>query len=319
MIGSARDDKQFRRGVVLGLTMAEALLLLIFLLMLILAVRLKTQTTHIAELEKQRDAAQSTLIALQPVFDKLSKSQKFDITQDYVRVKQQLADANARLKDATLSVDLVQQAASLAPADATPEEATRALLNEAAIGRQALDAAQRFAPDLPPEKAVDALVSAATIGNALTKDGATPDALLASAGACKADLQSCKNQTTYLNGRLNAKTGGFDLPPCWVDGKGKIQYIFDASLTDGGIYVEDKAVAGREPDQEKLPFSRAHFEQRLSSAEFANAFQPLLAWSNQHGCRFYVRLYDEMREGDRAEYKALRGTVEGYFRILLSY
>ncbi len=41
MIGSARDDKQFRRGVVLGLTMAEALLLLIFLLMLILGVRLK--------------------------------------------------------------------------------------------------------------------------------------------------------------------------------------------------------------------------------------------------------------------------------------
>ena len=36
MIGSARDDKQFRRGVVLGLTMAEALLLLIFLLMLML-------------------------------------------------------------------------------------------------------------------------------------------------------------------------------------------------------------------------------------------------------------------------------------------
>jgi hypothetical protein len=164
MIGSARDDKQFRRGVVLGLTMAEALLLLIFLLMLILGVRMKTQATRIAELEKARDEAQSTLVAVQPFMDKLSKSQKFDITQDYVRVQQQLADANARLKDAALSVDLVQQAASLAPADATPEEATRALLNEATIGRQALDAARRFAPDLPPEQAVAALVNAAVIG-----------------------------------------------------------------------------------------------------------------------------------------------------------
>jgi len=26
-----------------------------------------------------------------------------------------------------------------------------------------------------------------------------------------------------------------------------------------------------------------------------------------------------MRDGDRAQYKELRGTVEGYFRILLSY
>jgi len=312
MIGSAGDDKQFRRGVVLGLTMAEALLLLI------LGVRLKTQNTHIAELEKQRDAAQSTLVALQPALDKLAKSQKFDITKDYIRVQQQLADANARLKDAELSVDLVQQAAAATP-DMTPEEATRALLNEAAIGRQALDAAHRFAPDMPPEAAVQALVDAATIGNAFAKsNGSAPD-LLAAAGACKADLQSCTNQRTFLNQRLTAKTGGFDLPPCWVDNKGKIQYIFDASLTDAGIYVEDKSVAGREADQEKLPLSGARFDAKLSTAEFAAAFAPLLRWSDQHGCRFYVKLYDEMREGDRAEYKTLRGTVEGYFRILLSY
>ncbi len=318
MIGSAQDDRQFRRGVVLGLTMAEALLLLIFLLMLILGVRLKTQATHIAALEKARDEAQSTLVAMQPFMDRLSQSEKFDITKDYARVQQQLADANARLKDAELSVDLVQQAASLAPPDATPAEATLALLNEAAIGRQALDAARRFAPNLPPEQAVAALVNAATIGQSL-QGGDTPDALLASAGACKADLQSCKNQTTYLNSRLNAKTGGFDLPPCWVDAKGKIQYIFDASLSDAGIYVEDKAVAGREADKDKLPISHARFGEPLGPGEFSAAFSPLLKWSNDHGCRFYVRLYDDMRDGDRAEYKELRGTVEGYFRILLSY
>jgi len=323
MIGAARDDKQFRRGVVLGLTIAEALLLLIFLLMLILGVRMKTQATQIAELEKARNEAQSALVAVQPFMDKLSKNQKFDITQDYVRVQQELADANARLKDAALSVDLVQQAASLAPPDATPEEATRALLNEAAIGRQALDAARRFAPDLPPEQAVAALMNAAIVGQLYTKgplkDGGTPDELLASAGACKADLQSCKNQTTYLNSRLNAKTGGFDLPPCWVDAKGKIQYIFDASLADAGIFMDDKAVSGREADQEKLPLSRARYGEPLGPGEFSTAFSPLLKWSNDHGCRFYVRLYDDMREGDRAEYKELRGTVEGYFRILLSY
>jgi hypothetical protein len=323
MIGSARDDKQFRRGVVLGLTMAEALLLLIFLLMLILGVRLKTQATHIADLEKQRDEAQSTLVAMQPVFEKLSKSQKFDIAQDYVRMKQQLADANARLKDAELSVDLVQQASAVAPDSATPAEATQAILNEAAIGRAALDAAQRFQPDLPPEQAVAALINDATIGQLYTKGplkkGGTPDALLAAAGACKADLQSCKNQTTYLNSKLNAKTGGFDLPPCWVDTKGKIQYIFDASLTDAGIYVEDKTVAGREDDQDQLPLGHARYGEPLGPGAFASAFSPLLRWSNDHGCRFYVRLYDDMRDGDRAEYKELRGTVEGYFRILLSY
>ena len=318
MIGSARDDRQFRRGVVLGLTMAEALLLLIFLLMLILAVKLKGQSTEIAKLEQEKTEAQSTLAAIQPILDKLPQKQKFDITQDYVRMKQQLDLANARLKDAALSVDLISQASAALP-DMKPEDAAKALLNEAVIGRQALDAARKITPDVPPEQAVQALLDAALIGQAVTKESGAPQQLLASAATCRSDLQSCKNQTVYLNSRLTAKTGGFDLPPCWVDQNGKIQYIFDASLLDDGIEVENKGVAGREADQAKLPLGRVHFNGPMSRGDFAEAFQPLLDWSNQHGCRFYVRLYDDMKTADRSEYKSLRGTVEGYFRILLSY
>jgi hypothetical protein len=317
MIGSARDDRQFRRGVVLGLTMAEALLLLIFLLMLILAIRLNGQSAKITKLEQEKTAAQTSLAAMQPVLEKLSQRQKFDITQDYVRVKQQLDLANARLKDAELSVDLFTQAQAALP-DMDPEEAAKALLNEAAVGRRALDAARKLAPDLPPEQAVQALLDAAMIGKAVGKDG-DAEHLLASAASCRSDLQSCKNQTVYLNGRLNAKSGGYGLPPCWVDQAGKIQYIFDASLQDQGIEIEDKSVAGREDDQAELPLSRVRFDRRMSRDEFENAFQPLLDWSNEHGCRFFVRLYDDMKTADRSEYKSLRGAVEGYFRILLSY
>jgi hypothetical protein len=318
MIGSARDDRQFRRGVVLGLTMAEALLLLIFLLMLILAIKLKGQSAEIAKLEQEKTAAQSTLAAVQPILDKLPKQQKFDITQDYVRMKQQLDLANARLKDAQLSVDLISQASAAMP-DLKPEDAAKALLNEAIIGRQALDAAKKVAPDVPPDKAVQALLDSALIGQAVTKESDSPQQLLASAAACHSDLQSCKNQTTYLNGRLNAKTGGFDLPPCWVDQAGKIQYIFDASLQDNGIEIDDNQITGREDDQAKLPLGHVKYRAPMSRGDFGEAFQPLLNWSNQHGCRFYVRLYDDMKTADRSEYKNLRGAVEGYFRILLSY
>jgi hypothetical protein len=298
--------------------MAEALLLLIFLLMLILAIKLKSQSTEIARLEHDKVEAQSTLAALQPILDKLPQKQKFDITQDYVRMKQQLDLANARLKDSKLSVDLINQATAAMP-DMAPEDAAKALLNEAVIGRQALDAAKKIAPDVPPEQAVQALLDAALIGQAVRMENNSPQQLLASAATCRADLQSCKNQTVYLNGRLNAKTGGFDLPPCWVDPNGKIQYIFDASLQDDGIEVDDNGITGREADQAKLPLGRVQFRTLLNRSDFAAAFQPLLDWSNQHGCRFYVRLYDDMKTADRSEYKSLRGTVEGYFRILLSY
>jgi hypothetical protein len=318
LIGSARDDRQFRRGVVLGLTMAEALLLLIFLLMLILAIKLKGQSAEIVKLEQERTEAQSTLAAMQPMLDKLSQKQKFDITRDYVRMKQQLDLANARLKDAKLSVDLINQATAALP-DMKPEDAAKALLNEAVIGRQALDAAKKIAPDVAPEQAVQALLDSALIGQAVSKDSNSPQQLLASAATCHSDLQSCQNQTVYLNSRLAAKTGGFDLPPCWVDSNGKIQYIFDASLTDDGIEVDNNGIGTRAADQAKLPLGHVTYREPMSRGDFAEAFQPLLNWSNQHGCRFYVRLYDDMKTADRSEYKSLRGTVEGYFRILLSY
>src|SRR5581483_1838671 len=131
-------------------------------------------------------------------------------------------------------------------------------------------------------------------------------------------LQSCKNQSVFLSNRLNAKTGGFGLPPCWVDRNGKIQYIFDAALKDDGIEVDDDNVEGREDDEAKLPLGNVPLNSTLSRGEFAHDFQPLLDWSNQHGCRFFVRLYDDMQTADRDDYKAMRGTVEGYFRILLS-
>jgi hypothetical protein len=318
MIGSARDDRQFRRGVVLGLTMAEALLLLIFLLMLMLAIKLKGQSAEITRLEQEKTEAQSTLAAIRPIIDKLPGRQKFDITKDYARMKRQLDLANARLKDAELSVDLVSQAAAARP-DMKPEDAAKALINEAIIGREALDAAKKIAPDVPTEKAVQVLLDASLFGQAVSKESNSPEQLLASAAACRSDLQSCKNQTTYLNTRLNAKTGGFDLPPCWVDQNGKIQYIFDASLQDDGIEIDDNQVAGRDDEQANLPLGHVKYKAPMSRGDFAEAFQPLLNWSNQHGCRFYVRLYDDMKTADRSEYKSLRGAVEGYFRILLSY
>src|SRR5256885_7969892 len=119
--------------------MAETLLLLIFLLMLILAIKLKGQSAEIAQLEQEKTEAQSTLAAIQPILEKLPQNQRFDITQDYVRMKQQLDLANARLKDAELSVDLIRQAEVALP-DMKPADAAKALVNEAIIGRQALDA-----------------------------------------------------------------------------------------------------------------------------------------------------------------------------------
>ena len=297
-IGARRP--QFRRGVVLAAHHAEALLLLIFLFKLILAIKLNGQSAKIVRLSRRRSGAD------QP-------------GRDAARDREAVPEAEVRHHPGLCAGEAAARPRQCAPqgcgalgrphrpgagrvARHEAEEAAKALLNEAAIGRQALDAAKKIAPDLPPEQAVQALLDAALIGKVIGKGG-DPDQLLASAASCHSDLQSCKNQTVYLNSKLNAKSGGFGLPPCWVDQGGKIQYIFDASLQDDGIEIDDNQVGGREADQAKLPLGRVKYRAPMSRGDFADAFEPLLAWSNQHGCRFYVRLYDDMKTADRSEYK----------------
>jgi len=203
-----------------------------------------------------------------------------------VRTKEELAEASRRLEDAEAALALVEEAR------------------------------EQYEPDTPVAEVIEGIRKAALIGRAVEQSGGSADKLLKSAAMCKAELSSCQGQTAYLNRRLNEQIGGFGLPPCWADGAGRIQYIFDAVLKDSGVVLKDNKVPGREEDQASLPLGGMVFGEGMERARFASASQPLLDWSDEHQCRFYVRLYDGLDTGGRERYKDLRRTVEGYFYIL---
>ncbi len=283
MIGAARDDRQFRRGMVLGLTMAEVLLLLIFLLLLLLGVKLKEAITERDEAFERVIEAEREVAALRAIMpDVTPGATKFDITKDYERIKEELEATKKALAESKLGIQLIEKAkAQFRIGDAN--EAARVLAEDAEIG---------------------AAVRASADGN---------DAQ--SAASCKSELASCRGQVAYLNSKVNEKTGGFDWPPCWADPTGQPQFIFNAKLRDEGIVLVDNHVAGREEEQRALPLQAIRFEQPLDRASFAAAVAPLLQWSKEHNCRFFVRLYDQMIAGSRIVYKDLRSSVEGYFYI----
>lgn len=284
----SRDDRHFRRGVVLGLTMAEILLLLTFLLMLLLASQITKEREAREVAEVQAADLTEELERLRPVVELIEKtgSDALDITKEYVRAKRELAEANRRLDDAQAALALIEEAR------------------------------EEYGPETPVAEVMEGFRKAALIGRAVEDAGGTADGLLESAAKCTAELSSCQGQTAYLNRRLNEQIGGFGLPPCWADSAGRIQYIFDAVLTDAGVVLKDNKVPGREEDQATLPLNRMMFGEGMESVNFAAASQPLLDWSDDHECRFYVRLYDGLEAGGRERYKDLRRSVEGYFYIL---
>jgi len=289
--------------------MAEILILLIFLLMLLLASKLVTERQAREAAYRQRDAAIQELDELRPIVQEITRAGQtgFDITKEYVRIKKALAEANKRIDDAVVAENLLKEAQKISP-NATVEAAVKKMVELAEAGRHTLEQASLLSPGAEANEALNRFVEAAKIGTAIRSAGGDAKALLASAASCKAELQTCKGQTAYLNKRL-----GGDLPPCWVNSQGLTQYIYDVHLREDGIYLVDDKVAGREAEQAALPLGGLKFGEALQSDPFRQAGAAIKAWSDDHGCRFFVRIYDQTSPGSKERYKDLKRGVEDVF------
>lgn len=310
MTQSKEDDLQYRRGVVLGLTFAEILLLLIFLLMLILAARLLAQRRDLDSAHHDLAAAKHQLAVLAPVFNKLRAGEPFDITREWVKLNDELAADRQTFKDNQAVLDLVAQINRESRA-ASVGDAAKAVVHAAQLGERVQNSAHSMFPRAKPDEAVGQLISAAEVGKAALDHGGKTDPARIIA-TCRQDLTTCKAQ----NSNLSARLGGV-LPPCWVDSDGHTQYIFDAHLKEDGIWLVDNHVAGREADQAKLPISNFVFGRGVDAAAFVQAGLPLLEFSERQNCRFYVRVIDETNASSKVRYKGLLKGVEGIFYKML--
>ena len=107
----ASDEREHRRGLVLGLTMAEVLLLLLFLLLLALAARLAQQATKLRETE-------SIVSTLEPVLKavagegQLSPSQVQGLAKDLAdaaKLRQEMGTVKSQLADAAKKLETFKQ------------------------------------------------------------------------------------------------------------------------------------------------------------------------------------------------------------------
>src|SRR4051794_33548908 len=99
MIGAREEDRQYRRGMVLGLTMAEIMLLLIFLLLLILAAKLVFDQKKIEAAETARIAAEKKLAFLDPILNqfKTGDPSTYNILQEWQKKQEEFAETERQL------------------------------------------------------------------------------------------------------------------------------------------------------------------------------------------------------------------------------
>lgn len=118
-------------------------------------------------------------------------------------------------------------------------------------------------------------------------------------------------QGQYANLKRRIGKGGFDLPPCWADSEGRIQFLYSVVIHEDGIGVEPAWPAERADDAEALPNVAGAISDRASIGSFLSQTRAIFDWSAARECRHYVHIYDEAVS--KSAYKEQRLAVESHF------
>jgi hypothetical protein len=276
--GIPEESSAYRRGMVLGLTLAEAGLLIIFVLLLLLAIG------ELASEEQEREAQQSVL-ALQARLAALEKS------NDIVTKLEDAVGAgpNPRPEDVERLVQMVLKMTN----SREGESALAAARDELAEWKDAKERLTRITEQVMGREAnafvdkVDELVSE----NA-NKEG----------------------QLARYEQRLSSMGLGKGERPCWVqpDTK-KIEFLFDVILQSDGLRMREVVNPGRVADRARLPMPEVDPQRVMTEDQFINLTRPLFDSSLAQNCRFFVVVYDATGLNEKVRYIRLLKAVEGHF------
>lgn len=272
----SNNNSSYRRGVLLGLTMAEIIMLIIFLLLLAFSTLL--------DRAKKENAAQAALIQMDKSYVerlvKVFSSQPPDMTEDIVRTIEKLPEVISLIKEKDLAKDGSEPV----------EQVVMRGLEKIQAEKEAWDAMG----DAPMEQQLLAA--------------------LAKQKELEAEARNLSDQKKSLISQIESKGRGVDWPPCWPDSSGKgAEFLFKVDLTNEGITLFDNAPPHRAEEKVRLPMQNIKYGVPRNIGQFQAETAPLFNWSKQKECRFYVLIYDKTGASEKALFKRLLITVEGSF------
>ena len=293
----ANDPVGYRRGLVLGLTLAETLLLVLFILLLVYAAlgqqrdkKMKDQEDQIASLSLRIDSGVDRLAR------ELTQSGIASNPDELSRKLNLLTDEMAR--NAQLQKDL---------------STYQRLVPTASEAKQLADAFDVQQSPETPLQILDRHLARTTTAPATT----TSDAPKTLAEALAA-LERMSGQLDYYEHQQLTAGNGLSYPPCWQR-DGRIVYMYDALLLDDGLRLsvtDDRTgldLAGLRANGAEPPLG-----QTITRQTFLAQTKGLHAWSVTQGCRFYARIIDGTSAGNKSGYIQARRAVEDRFYPLVA-
>jgi hypothetical protein len=303
------DKKAYRRGVVLGFTVAEIILLILFALLLALAAVLIKGQGAIEKAHATNQRFGGAIAALDRQ-DKPSFIKNIDAAlMEQIDYEKKVKELEKKMMKQSLPDDVYAelQAQKL---DLTTKDGKEKFLDMLITALYAQKEAQRNS-NLPKENIEAACRAGAEMQKVLGKDK-NPGDILNSIKDSKAQAEHWKDQA--------AKCGlAGVLPPCYRESSDEpIPYIYDARIKPEGIQlietVPEKYKTRLYSDFKNLPPTN----KTLSESDFRSLTFQFLDWGRKNECRFYVRVYDDLAN-DKDRFKALLKAVENNFYKLQTW
>ena len=313
------QDESYRRGLVLGLTMAEIVILVLFCLLLALAAifslhrdELDVQATRLAEIEELGLVEVTDLRLIQDLkeywerYGPSETSFREYFSQLVLRVEE-LQDLRSKLEELVERSERLRD--QLHAADASGER----MRGELAKVRGHLESV-RAKVEFFETRGIDP---------AREEDRRRVEEALAALEFFEASGGDFQEVMETL-GRLQSEVGGltrlvgyyerlFGFPPCWHDGDWRIDYTLDVTFTTIG-FVLRKVPQPRHAEHPIMPAVHAVTTgQELTPGQFTAQTKPLYDWSVANQCRFFVTVYDGTAEDEKRIFQERMRVLEGHF------
>jgi len=315
------QNSSYRRGLVLGLTMAEIAILIIFILLLTLAALLEI------EREKRLGAEQQALLAERRVTDlteqlavikSISGGEEIDkIVRELIAAREILKKTSGLLSQLTEARELIneyEEAAKEAGIPPTPEDVLSALVDARELVAQYEEAAKEAGVPPTPGDVLRALVDARETLEALSEFGDMTGKEIVQEGIeLRTENARLGGQLANAQKKLVSLGKGSEMPSCWAKADGTVEYIYEIAINTNGMIVRKTNLPHREAYRSLLPNTKLVEKQNVSSSEFRSMTRPIYQWSKVKKCRFYVKVYDLTGIAEKDIYKQRLKTVEGYF------
>lgn len=293
---NSRQDRSYRRGLVLGFTMAEIMILILFAILMALSASIFSKEERIKALVQVyglHSADSAPLI--QEIRRAFPNAQTIDDQFKEIRmavqnskeldvVKRELEKLRAELESYKELKKLLEKGKNSSQISA--EE----LAKDAIFGKEMKEFIKNQSPPIAPSDVKSAM-------KALNES----TDLISQNHALEKENETLKGQIINLTQRLGGR--GTEYPPCWVASSGKPDYLFDVALKSNGYIIRDRKLPHRQEEQSLLPIQQITFDTEISPSVFSKQTENLLNWSRDHNCRFFVHIYDQTGQQEKDNYK----------------